>query len=159
MADTLITPLNDSFVDFDVLGSVDPESLEINDANHYAKMVQDAGRQRVLLGHAPTDWIVLRNRLSMLSSRNKKLMGESLERLSEKLGFRYIDGLAERVIFREFFLRGLTALDGLDEATLNARPTLSHVTARQEVENLILAMRLAPATAHDQPADPSRDAA
>ena len=159
MADTLITPLNDSFVDFDVLGGVDPETFGITDASHYAKMVQEAGCQRVLLGRAPTNWIVLRNRLSMLSSRNKKLMGESLQRLSEMLNFRCVEGLAERVIFREFYLRGLTALDELDELTLGARPTLSHITARQEVENLLNAMGLGNSTANEHTAEPSRDAA
>ena len=36
MADTLITPLNDSFVDFDVLGTVDPDSFAVSGISHYA---------------------------------------------------------------------------------------------------------------------------
>lgn len=159
MADTLITPLNDSFVDLDVLGSVDAETFGIIGASHYAETVQEARRQRLLAGRVPTDWIVLRNRLSVLGSRNKRLVGDSLQELSHKLDFRCIDGLAERVIFREFYLRGLTALDEIDEGTLGARPTLSHVTARQEVDNLLNAMRLESLTAHDQADGVSRDAA
>ena len=72
----------------------------------------------------------MRNRLSMLGSRNKRLVGEGLQELSLRLGFRCVDGFAERVIYREFFPRGLTALDDLDETTLGTRPSLSHVTAR-----------------------------
>jgi chromosome partitioning protein len=142
MADTLITPLNDSFVDFDVLGTVDPATYAVTGTSHFADMVREARRQRRVVDHATIDWIVVRNRLSMLGSRNKKLVGEGLQELSLRLGFRAVDGLAERVIFREFYPRGLTALDDLDEATLGTRPSMSHVTARQEVENLLVALKL-----------------
>lgn len=142
LADTLITPLNDSFVDLDVLGSLDPDTLGVAGISHYAQTVEQAGRQRQTAGRPPADWIVLRNRLSMTPTRNKRLVAAGLEELSRRLGFRSIEGLAERLVFREFFLRGLTALDGFDEATLGKRPTLSHVTARQEVETLIDAMNL-----------------
>jgi len=142
MADTLITPLNDSFVDFDVLGTVDGANFEVTGESHYAEMVRDARRQRRLIDGTRMDWIVVRNRLSTLGSRNKRLVGEGLHVLGTRLGFRAIDGLAERVIFREFFPRGLTALDALDEVTLGARPSLAHVTARTEVMRLIEALRL-----------------
>jgi chromosome partitioning protein len=102
---------------------------------------------------------VLRNRLSVLNSRNKRLVGDSLQELSRQLDFQCIEGLAERVIFREFYLRGLTALDELDETTLGTRPTLSHVTARQEVETLINALNLDREIEHEETAAPSRDAA
>jgi chromosome partitioning protein len=142
MADTLITPLNDSFVDFDVLGTVDPATFAVTGTSHYSEMVREARRQRRVVDQATTDWIVVRNRLSMLGSRNKKMIGEGLSELSLRLGFRAVDGFAERVIFREFYPRGLTALDSLDEATLGTRPSMSHVTARQEVETLLAALRL-----------------
>jgi chromosome partitioning protein len=142
MADTLITPLNDSFVDFDVLGTVDPVTFAVTGASHFADMVREARRQRRVVDHATIDWVVVRNRLSMLGSRNKRLVGEGLHELSLRLGFRATDGFAERVIFREFYPRGLTALDDLDQNTLGTRPSLSHVTARQEVETLLKALRL-----------------
>jgi chromosome partitioning protein len=142
MADTLITPLNDSFVDFDVIGTVDPATYAVTGESHYAAMVREARRQRRLIDGTRMDWVVVRNRLSMLGSRNKRLIGEGLGELARRLGFRYVDGLAERVVYREFFPRGLTALDRLDEATLGARPSLSHVTAREEVMNLIEALKL-----------------
>ena len=120
MADTLITPLNDSFVDFDVLGSVDATSFELSGVSHYAEMVREARRKRRLIDGGLTDWVVVRNRLSTLGSRNKRLVGAGVEALSKQLGFRPIDGIAERVVYREFFPRGLTALDEIDEATLRA---------------------------------------
>jgi chromosome partitioning protein len=140
MADTLITPMNDSFLDFDVLGAVDPETLRVIDISYYSTMVDGVQRQRERLGQPPINWIVLRNRLSMLGSRNKRLVGDGLRELSQRLSFRLIDGLSERVIFREYYPRGLTGLDNLNEATLGSRPTMSHVTARQEVQSLCVAM-------------------
>ncbi len=142
IADTLITPLNDSFVDFDVLGTVDPATYALTGTSHYSEMVREARRQRRAVDQEDTDWIVVRNRLSTLGSRNKRLLAEGLNELGLQLGFRSVEGFAERVIYREFFPRGLTALDEIDETTLGTRPSLSHVTAREEVQALLAALRL-----------------
>src|ERR1700748_902214 len=119
MADTLVTPINDSFLDFDVLGTVDPTTYSVTGESHYAAMVRDTRRKRRQLDGASTDWIVVRNRLSMLGSRNKQLVAGSLKELSFRLGFRSIDGFAQRVVYREFFPRGLTALEDIGEAKLS----------------------------------------
>jgi chromosome partitioning protein len=142
MADTLVTPLNDSFVDFDVLATLDPTNFAVTGESHYAEMVRDSRRQRRLVDGQLTDWIVVRNRLSALGSRNKILVGEGLTELSKRMGFRCVDGFAERVVYREFFPRGLTALDELDEAVLGTRPNMSHLTAREEVVALLNALHL-----------------
>jgi chromosome partitioning protein len=78
----------------------------------------------------------------MLGSRNKQLVADGLKDLSLRLGFRYVDGFAERVVYREFFPRGLTALDEIDEATLGMRPNLGHLTAREEVTGLLRQLKL-----------------
>src|ERR1043165_8821845 len=127
MADTLVTPLNDSFLDFDVLGTLDPATFEVTGASHYAKMVRHARRQRRIVDGGLTDWIVVRNPLALLG------LG---------LGFRATEGFSERVVFREFFPHGLTALDTLDEAASGIKANLSHLTARQEVRSLIDALKL-----------------
>jgi len=142
MADTLVTPLNDSFVDFDVLGTLDQTNFTVTGESHYAEMVREARRQRRLVDGRLTDWIVVRNRLSALGSRNKRLVGDGIAELSKRMGFRSVDGFAERVVYREFFPRGLTALDDLDEQTLGARPNLSHLTAREEVVGLLNSLHL-----------------
>jgi chromosome partitioning protein len=142
MADTLVTPLNDSFVDFDVLATLDPASFAVTGESHYAQMVREARRQRRLVDGRLTDWIVVRNRLSTLGSRNKKLVGEGITELGKRMGFRCVDGFAERVVYREFFPRGLTALDDLDETTLGTRPNMSHLTAREEVIALLNSLHL-----------------
>ena len=159
MADTLVTPLNDSFVDLDVLAAVDPKTFSVAGISHYAQMVVEARRQRQLRGYGTTKWIVLRNRLSMLTSRNKRLVGDALQELSQRLGFQCIEGLAERVIFREFFPRGLTAVDDLEEITLGTRPTMSHATARLELESLITALTLGAIRLGEQKDDQGRVAA
>ena len=105
-------------------------------------MVRHARRQRRIVDGGLTDWIVVRNRLALLNSRNKKLVGECLDRLGLRLGFRPTEGFSERVVFREFFPLGLTALDNLDETTLGSKPNLSHLTARQEVRALVEALKL-----------------
>jgi chromosome partitioning protein len=142
MADTLVTPINDSFLDFDVLGTVDPETYSVIGESHYAEMVRDTRRKRRQIDGVSTDWIVVRNRLSMLGSRNKQLVADGLNELSLRLGFRSVDGFAERVVYREFFPRGLTALDDLDEETLGTRPNLGHVKAREEVTSLLRQLKL-----------------
>jgi chromosome partitioning protein len=142
MADTLVTPLNDSFVDFDVLATLDPTNFAVTGESHYTEMVREARRQRRLVDGKLTDWIVVRNRLSQVGSRNKRLVGEGINELSRRMGFRCVDGFAERVVYREFFPRGLTALDDLDESTLGMRPNMSHLTAREEVIGLLNTLQL-----------------
>src|ERR1044072_8061437 len=142
IGDTLVTPINDSFLDFDVLGTVDPATYSVTGESHYAEMVRDVRRKRRQIDGATTDWIVVRNRLSMIGSRNKQLVADSLKDLSLRLGFRSIDGFAERVVYREFFPRGLPAPDALRPATLGTRPSMGHVTAREEVASLLRQLKL-----------------
>jgi chromosome partitioning protein len=139
MADTLITPINDSFVDFDVLGAVDPTTFAVIGVSHYAELVRDARRQRRLVDGGMIDWIVVRNRLSALGSWNKRLLDERVHDLARELGFRSADGFAERVVYREFFPRGLTVLD--DDARGLGFGVL-HDAARAEVQYFVDAMKL-----------------
>ena len=142
MADTLITPMNDSYVDFDVLGKIDPETGNIDALSHYARTVREARRQRRIADNGLLDWVVVRNRLTQINSRNKESMYNSLNNLSMQLGCRLAEGISERVIFRELFPKGLTALDELDYILPSTRANSSHLSARQEVRNLIASLKL-----------------
>ncbi len=142
MADTLVTPMNDSYIDFDVLAKIDPQTGEVRELSHYASMVRDARRHRRRVDNGLLDWIVVRNRLSQLRSKNEISMLDSLKDLSMRLGCRMADGISERVVFRELFPMGLTVLDEMSERSLNGKPTLSHLSARQEIRQLITALRL-----------------
>jgi chromosome partitioning protein len=140
-ADTLITPLNDSFVDFDLLGDVNPQTLEVIRPSFYSEMVWNCRKQKAQSSRRPIDWIVMRNRMSPLEARNKQKVGEALENLAKRIGFRMAAGLSERVIYRELFPAGLTLLD-LTEQGSNMNFTMSHVAARQELRDLLIVMRL-----------------
>jgi chromosome partitioning protein len=135
-ADTLVTPINDSFIDFDLLARVDPKTRHILGPSVYAELVWDRRKERAMARGAPIDWIVMRNRLGHSEARNKKEMGEALDALAKRIGFRVAEGFGERVIFRELFLSGLTLFD-LGAATGGPALAMSHVAGRQEARALI----------------------
>ncbi len=140
-ADTLITPLNDSYVDLDVLARVEAGDQSISGPSHYAEMVWAQKLKRAKRKRIPMDWIVMRNRLSNLHAHNKQSMADSLSELSRRIGFRTIPGFGERVVYRELFLKGLTMMD-LREADVANGLNLSHVAGRQEVRTLLEFIRL-----------------
>ncbi len=140
-ADTLITPLNDSFVDFDLLGDVNPQTLEVLRPSFYSEMVWNCRKTKAQTSRRPIDWVVMRNRMSPLAARNKERVGGALEHLSKRIGFRLAPGLSERVIYRELFPAGLTLLD-LSESASNVAFTMSHKAARQELRDLIIVLQL-----------------
>jgi len=141
IADTLITPLNDSFVDFDLLGDVNPQTLEVIRPSFYSEMVWNCRKKKAQTSRKPIDWVVMRNRVSPLEARNKQKVGEALNNLSKRIGFRLAPGLSERVIYRELFPAGLTLLD-LTERGSNVAFTMSHVAARQELRDLVILLQL-----------------
>lgn len=140
LADTLITPLNDSFVDFDLLAHVDNDGETILGPSVYAEMVWNARQLRSQAGLEPIDWVVVRNRLGAQAMVNKQKMEVALEKLSKRIGFRTAPGFNERVIFRELFPRGLTLLDLRDVGV--SQLNISNVAARQELRDLVKALEL-----------------
>jgi len=140
-ADTLITPINDSFVDFSMLAKVDPDNHDIVKPSIYAEMVWEARKARFSADRGRIDWIVMRNRLAASEARNKRDVGETLDQLAKRIGFRTLKGFGERVIFRELYLQGLTLMD-VREANIGIALGLSHIAARAEVRALISAISL-----------------
>ncbi|MBB05451.1 MAG: ATPase [Pseudooceanicola sp.] len=140
LADTLVTPLNDSFVDFDLLAHIDNDGEKILGPSVYSEMVWNARQLRAQAGLKPIDWVVLRNRLGAQQMVNKVKMEKALERLSKRIGFRVVPGFNERVIFRELFPRGLTLLDLKDIGVQQLN--ISNVAARQELRDLIKSLNL-----------------
>ena len=140
VADTLITPINDSLIDFDLLGRVDPVSGKVIGPSVYSEMVWKARQRRAVKRMPPIDWVVLRNRLSTLDSHNRRRVGSVMEDLARRIGFRIVPGFSERVIFRELFLNGLTLLDLEQDGPIAL--TMSHVAARQEVRDMMKALNL-----------------
>lgn len=142
-ADTIVTPLNDSFVDFDMLARLDPVTGKVLGPSLYSEIVWSARKLRAVSGvGGGIDWVVMRNRLSATQARNKAEMGRQLEDLSGRIGFRLARGFGDRVIYRELFPLGLTLLDlGGPDAPIRLS-TMSHITARLEVRSLIATLNL-----------------
>ena len=138
-AQLIVTPLNDSFVDFDMLGQVDPVTLELTKPSHYAMTVWEARKNAMLKTRRSVDWLVLRNRLATFEARNRKRLDERIDALSKRVGFRVGPGLRERVIYRELFPFGLTVAD-LSPTVRPVQVSLSHVAARQELRAIMIAM-------------------
>jgi len=147
MADTLITPINDSFVDLDLIMSIAPSNGFKPVPSRYAEMVAATTRRRIQVSGRAIDWVVTRNRTSSLGSRNEGEVRDLLEHAAAQLGFRIVPGLTERVVFRELFPLGLTAFDTLDQTLLQVKPTVSHVLARREISDLVGSIGLLPKTA------------
>jgi chromosome partitioning protein len=143
LADTLLTPVNDSFLDLDVIVSIDAAGGG-NDPlpSRYTQAVKKATEGRRSICDRPIDWFVIRNRLSSISSRNRQQVSDVLEAVAPKVGFTIAPGLTERVVFREFFPFGLSAFDPLEEARLGVRPSMSHLMARTEVRRMLAAIGL-----------------
>tara|TARA_R110002124_G_scaffold109676_24_gene263024 strand:+ start:1532 stop:2392 length:861 start_codon:yes stop_codon:yes gene_type:complete len=141
-ADTLVTPFNDSMIDLDVLARVDPITGEPIETSPYSRNVQRARADRLASTGAGIDWILVRNRISNLGSRNASQVQASIGAVAARLGCRVADGIAERVIFRALFPIGMTVFDPLDADLLGGAPSMSHVNARQEYRSLVAALRL-----------------
>jgi chromosome partitioning protein len=140
LADTLITPLNDSFVDFDLLAHVNPETNHVTGPSVYSEMVWNARQLRAQAGLKPIDWIVMRNRVGAQPMHNKIKMTYAIEDLAKRIGFRIGPGFTERVIFRELFPRGLTLLDLRDIGVTNFN--ISNIAARQELREMMKELKL-----------------
>ena len=137
-ADTLVTPMNDSFVDFDLIGQVDPDSFKVTRPSFYSELIWDARKARAKADGSTIDWVVLRNRLQHIEARNMRRVSAALDQLAKRVGFRIIPGLGERVIYRELFPKGLTMIDSKDFGEMG----LGHVAARQELREMMNGLAL-----------------
>jgi len=144
-ADTLVTPLNDSFVDFDLIGQVDAETFKVRRLSFYAELIWEARKKRAMAtirdNRREMDWVVVRNRTQHVEARNMRRLDNALTELSKRVGFRIAQGLSERVIYRELFPSGLTLLDKGHLGELGT----SHLVARQELRQLVAGLNLPPA--------------
>jgi chromosome partitioning protein len=138
LSNTLVTPMNDSFVDFDLIGQVDPENFSVTRPSFYSELIWDARKQRARADGTQIDWVVLRNRLQHIEARNMRRVSEALGQLAKRVGFRIIPGLGERVIYREMFPAGLTMIDSKAFGAMG----LGHVAARQELREMVAALQL-----------------
>ncbi len=135
-ADTLITPMNDSFIDLDLLADIDMKNYDVVGPSIYSQMVEEQRQVKKQRNGGTIDWIVMRNRMTHLNTNNNKIITRLLGEISRLAKFRLAPGFGERVVFKEMFLKGLTLLDLKEDQ--NGGLTLSQIAARQEVRNLII---------------------
>lgn len=138
LADTIITPVGDSFIDLDLLGQANAENLSKISPGIYSAMLWDQKMKRAANVGKEIEWFVVRNRLAILDSINNRNIEQALNALSKKLGFKIIPGFSDRVIFKELFLHGLTLHDAMH--TDIVRVTTSTVAARQELRRFVEAI-------------------
>lgn len=142
LADTLITPLNDSLIDLDVLAHVDPQTGTPRELSHYARLVLRARKERLAVDGQTIDWVLARNRISMLSSRNMRLVQTGINQIAPRIGARVAEGIGERVIFRSLFPIGMTVFDPIEEPGKGGTLSLSHKSAHQEYRSLVSVLNL-----------------
>ncbi len=140
IADMVITPINDSFIDLDLIGIVEAQNFDQAKPGIYSAMLWEQKMKRAATKSKALDWVVVRNRLSTLDAINKRNVENALARLSKRFGFRIVPGFSDRVIFKELFLNGLTLHDAnsAKEIKLNT----SVVAARQELRNFVTALNI-----------------
>ncbi len=150
-ADTLITPMNDSFIDLDLLADIDMKNHDIKGPSIYSKMVNTARSIKKKRDGGAIDWIVMRNRVTHLNTNNNKIISDLLTQISRLADFRLTPGFGERVVFKELFLKGLTLLDLKEDQ--DGGLTMSQISARQEVRTLIMAIEPEKFKGHKKPLD------
>ena len=142
LANTIITPINDSFIDVDLLGKVDPKDYSKAIPGIYSAMVWEQKKYRAFKKNEEINWIVVRNRLSSMDVINKRNVSTAIKHLGKKLGFSVAPGFGDRVIFKELFLNGLTLLDAKkNNNRIQMNPSV--VAARQELRDFVLSLNLA----------------
>ena len=140
-ADTIITPINDSFLDLDILAKINPEKMDVAQLSHYSQVIWEQKMLKAKREEGELNWVIVRNRLSTTDAINKRNMTEVLDKLSKRIGFRVAQGFSERVIFRELFLYGLTLLD-ISKDIHNINFSLSHIAAKQELRDFLRSLRI-----------------
>ena len=154
-ADTLVTPMNDSFVDLDLIGQVHPDTFKITKPSFYAELIWSSRTQRAKATGRSVDWVVLRNRLQHIQSHNLHRVGAAMDELARRVGFRVIPGLGERVIYRELFPKGLTLIDLAQLGEVG----MGHIAARQELREMIAGLAVPAADAPEMDGQPQPVAA
>jgi chromosome partitioning protein len=138
LADTIVTPVNDSFIDLDMLGRIDPRTGDFKTLGNFALLVAHLKEPGMAIRSTALDWVVMQNRSRNFTTKNEKKVREALDKIAPVAGFRIVPGLRERVTYRELFPQGLTLFD------LEALPDLGkrQPTAREEIWAMLRALKL-----------------
>lgn len=140
-ADTIITPMNDSYIDFDLLARYDPYTDEVLGPSIYADMVWECRKLRAESQLPPLDWVVMRNRYDSTAPLGRYSVAAPLEKLASRIQFRVARGFAERPLYRRLFLAGLTVQD-VRQDSVPPEEREEYQNARREIGELIEQLNL-----------------
>ena len=132
-ADTLITPISDSLIDLSVIADVDYTNDKIKNPGPYADFVWETKKFLASQGKEYLNWIVVGNKFSNFNSKNKNIVFSYLKKVSRLYGFRFLEGMKDRTIYKELFLEGLTVLD-MSHPQLKLKMSMSHLAAKREIK-------------------------
>lgn len=118
VADHIVTPVGDSPLDIEAVAPI--EGL-----GDLTQFIHAAGSRR-------PDWVVARTRTAHLRTRLGDAIGRQLHAGAAAGGYRMVDGLGDRVAYREMFRTGLTPLDSAADRPM----TMSLLAARGEMRRL-----------------------
>ncbi len=128
-SNVLVTPVTDSPIDLQML-------LGRGAAQSVADFVEAAAGYR---GRQSLRWIVARNRRGHLHTRLSDRIGADLNEAADRIGFEIVEGLRERVGYREMFEDGWSPLD---PPRTNQALGMSVLSARSEMRMLLSALEL-----------------
>jgi chromosome partitioning protein len=140
IADIVITPINDSFVDLDLIGHINVETNDSVKPGVYSALLWECKMKRAAQGLSEQEWFVVRNRLAILDAKNKQNMEKALSKLSKRFGFKIAPGFSDRVIFKELFLHGITLHDAMDDKGVKLNPSI--LAARKELRDFMIALNI-----------------
>ena len=120
----------------------------------YSQMVEDQRKVKQKRDGSGIDWIVMRNRMTHLNTNNNRIITKLLGEIAYLAGFRLAPGFGERVVFKEMFLKGLTLLDLKEDQ--DGGLTMSQISARQEVRNLIMEISPEQIKGYGEPVDKNK---
>lgn len=156
LADTLVTPINNSLVDIDALAKFDPVNMRVKEPNRFARLVESLRHERQLCGMPSIDWVIVKNRLRSAEKKQRQFFDQALTDLSRTLRFRVACGLSERVAYRELYLFGLTHLDLKHISRLTRRNSRIEEEVSELISDLALNRALLAQESPDQSKNTNR---
>lgn len=140
LAQTIVTPINPSFFDLDVLGHFDPVSLKFRKPGPFAQAILDIRAEQMRRNLLPARWIIAKNRIRGAERSHNKRIEPMLAQLSDQLGLTIAEGLTERVAYRSLLQYGFTISD------IKRVPQLAHMQIRnvKEISRLTNELNIAP---------------
>jgi len=128
LANIIITPVNYSLSDIE---------------GEYWSLIERRNDTQNQIHSTPLRWFILRNRYLLVDTPGIRHIYKQFSRLAFSHELIWKDGLQERPLYHELFLRGLSLLD-VGEENHGIEVTLPYIAARQELRQFLRTLCLEP---------------